>query len=66
MTRPGRKQYGNPDRQRVARRRLQGSGGLYIEVDGKQVDAADPCARYLDQLRTLIAALEGAASTGSP
>jgi hypothetical protein len=59
-------EYVNPDGSVSRAAGLQGSAGLYIEVDGKQVEAADACARYLDQLRTLIAALEGAASKGSP
>jgi hypothetical protein len=59
-------EYVNPDGSVSRAAGLQGSAGLYIEVDGKKVEAADACARYLDQLCTLIAVLEGAASTGSP
>lgn len=56
-------EYLNPDGSVSRAAGLQGSAGLYIEVDGKRVEAADACARYLDQLRTLIAALESAAGT---
>ncbi len=59
-------EYVNPDGSVSRAAGLQGSAGLYIEVDGKRMEAAAACTRYLDQLRTLIAAFERPASTGSP
>lgn len=50
-------EYVNPDGSVSRAAGLQGSAGLYIDVDGKQVEAADACARYLDQLRSRSARL---------
>jgi hypothetical protein len=52
----------NPDGVVVRASGLQGSASLYIEVDGCRVEAATACSRYIEQLRSLIAATEDESS----
>lgn len=52
----------NPDGGVVRAPGLQGSASLYIEVDGRRVEAAAACSRYIEQLRSLIAATEDESS----
>src|SRR5580704_9049948 len=47
-----------PDGSRVRAPGLQSTANLYIEVSGRRVEAAAACARYIEQLRGLIAATE--------
>jgi hypothetical protein len=52
----------NPDGGVVRASGLKGSTSLYIEVDGRRVEAAAACSRYIEQLRSLIAATEDESS----
>jgi hypothetical protein len=55
-------EHANPDGGVVRASGLQGSAGLYIEVDGRRVEAAAACSRYIEQLISLNSAMEDESS----
>lgn len=48
----------NPDGSKVSARALRGSIGLYIDMDGRKVEATTACAEFIEQLRSLLHAAE--------
>ena len=55
-------EHKNPDGRTVRADSLQGTVGLYIEVCGDRLEATTACAWYIDQLRSLLRAVEVAAA----
>jgi hypothetical protein len=53
-------EHQNPDGITVRATGLQGTYGLYIQKNGSRIDAADACALFISQLRSLLEASEAA------
>jgi hypothetical protein len=53
-------EHTNPDGATVRATALQGTFGLYVEIDGHLTEATIACAAFIAQLRSLLAAAEAA------
>jgi hypothetical protein len=55
-------EHQNPDGVTVRAAGLQSTYGLYVQMGGSRIDAADACATFIRQLRSLLEAAEAKSS----